>query len=125
MADAYDAPRIVDEGSTIKPSPTPYPLAKLITQYRMLKGMANDYTLRAATVKVTIKERIEEEGNWKDSEGYARMVTRKESVAYDSSAVEHLAQTWKNSDDPVTRTHGEMLLRHRSEKPGSTYIQIK
>jgi hypothetical protein len=101
------------------------PIPQLMSQYRKLKAQYDAIGQQMSGVKAKLEPIVEAVGKWQDGDGYARMVERKASVSYSSSAVENLASAWCNSDDPVMKSCGEMLRQYRQEKPGSSYLQVR
>lgn len=101
------------------------PIPVLVAQYRKIKAQADAIKETLDKVRAELTILVEEKGNWKDNEGYARMVERGASVSYDAKTLDVLAQEWTDSDDPVLNKCAQSLLRHRREKAGYSYLQVK
>jgi len=101
------------------------PVPLLVSRYRKLKAQRDAIDAQMSEVKAELEPIVEAVGKWQDSDGYARVIVRKPSVSYSSSAVENLANAWCNSGDPVMKSCGEMLKEYRQEKPGSSYLQVR
>lgn len=103
------------------------PIPALMVQYRKLKAQSDAIDAKMKAVKAQIRPAVEAtlDEKWQDKDGYARMVTRKPSVSFDTKAVNNFAETWAESKDAIMQSCGEMLLQLREEKDGFTYLQVK
>ncbi len=107
-------------------NPAEEKIAPLLLEYRILKEDLAVIQDKMDEYKRQILPLVEViGGNFKDTQGYARMQTRKASVAYKSADVDNLVKSWLKSAESHIRSCGEMLEVHRSERPGTTYLQIK
>ena len=101
-------------------------IPQLVLRHRKLKARRDmlDDTLKG--IKDDLRPEVEAiGGKWMDIDGYARMVVRKDSVGYGAAAVDNLATTWSESEDPIMQSCGRMLLGLRKEKAGFSYLQVK
>ena len=103
------------------------PIPQLVLRHRKLKVQRDAVDEKMKKVKADLRPEVEAIGDngWKDDAGYARMVVRKDSVGYTATAVNHLATTWSESEDPIMQSCGRMLLGLRKEKAGFSYLQVK
>lgn len=102
------------------------PIPQLVARHRKLKERRDSLDEQIKDVKEELRPAIEANGGkWQDQTGYARMVTRKDSVGFPSAAVNGFAESWSESDDPIMKSCGDMLLRVRQEKSGFSYLQVK
>lgn len=101
-------------------------ITELVKDHRKLKAQRDIIDAEIKTIKSELKDLVEAVGDkWTDDLGYARMITRKDSVAFSSVDVNRLAQTWSESNDPIMQACGKMLLDLRSYKAGYSYLQVK
>lgn len=102
-------------------------LPELVAQYRTLRAKIKDLEAETDAIRSTIQPLVKAlpEQKWGDEDGYARMKHRAESFSYPSKAVDDLAQSWANSKDPIMQSCGEMLLKKRSPKPSTTYLEVR
>jgi len=104
----------------------PNPIPSLIARYRKLKAQRDVVDGKMAVIKAELKPAVEANSDkWTDDQGYARMITRKDSVSYPSADVDRLAETWAKSNTPAVQDCGNMLLVLRKQKAGYTYLQVK
>ena len=102
------------------------PIPQLVLRHRKLKVQRDAVDKEMKDVKDDLRPAVEAiGGKWTDDAGYARMIVRKDSVGYGAGAVDHLAMTWSESEDPIMQSCGRMLLGLRKEKAGFSYLQVK
>ncbi len=102
------------------------PIPQLIAVHRKLKVQRDAVDEEMKKVKADLQPEVEAiGGKWTDDAGYARMIVRNDSVGYAAAAVNHLATTWSESEDPIMQSCGRMLLGLRKEKAGFSYLQVK
>ena len=102
------------------------PIPELVSRHRKLKARRDAIDKQIVNVKDELQPEVEAiGGKWTDDLGYAKIITRNDSVSYNNSLVDQLARTWSKSDDSIMRSCGEMLLELRKEKAGYSYLQIK
>lgn len=102
------------------------PIPQLIAVHRKLKVQRDAVDAKLKDVKADLRPEVEAiGGKWIDDAGYARMIVRSDSVGYTAAAVDHLATTWSESEDPIMQSCGRMLLGLRKEKAGFSYLQVK
>ncbi len=102
------------------------PIPQLIGRHRKLKAQSDALDKQLKAIKAELRPIVEATGGkWTDDAGYARMITRKDSVNFSSADVNRLAQTWSESTDPIMQACGKMLLDLRKEKAGYSYLQVK
>lgn len=102
------------------------PIPKLVAQYRVLKRQADALKSEMDSIRAELLPHVEAMSEpWKDGDGYARVTLRLPSMSYESKAVNSLAETWANSDDPVMKSCGEMLLSGRKMRAGYSYLEVK
>jgi hypothetical protein len=92
-------------------------LTALVLSYRELKQHSDRMKSQMNAIKAEVKVLVEEQGAWQDSQGYARIVTRKGSVKYDSYALDILRQSMEEID--------ELISPYRRVTASSSYLQIK
>ncbi len=101
-------------------------IPQLVSRHRKLKAQRDAIDEKMKDVKADLRPEVEAAGGkWTDSVGYARIITRKDSVGYSAAAVDDLATTWSESEDPIMQSCGKMLLVLRKEKAGFSYLQVK
>ncbi len=101
-------------------------IPQLVLRHRKLKVQRDAVDEKMKEVKADLRPEVEAiGGKWTDDAGYARMIVRKDSVGYGAAAVDHLATTWSESEDPIMQSCGRMLLGLRKEKAGFSYLQVK
>ena len=101
-------------------------IPQLVAVHRKLKVQRDEVDAMLKEVKDDLRPAVEAiGGKWTDDAGYARMIVRKDSVGYGAAAVDHLATTWSESEDPIMQSCGVMLLGLRKEKAGFSYLQVK
>ena len=102
------------------------PIPRLVAVHRKLKVQRDAVDEMMKEVKADLRPAVEAiGGKWVDDAGYARMIVRSDSVGYGAGAVDHLATTWSESEDPIMQSCGVMLLGLRKEKAGFSYLQVK
>jgi len=122
MNQVQDAP----EESILSPEEVSKKIAGLILPYRKLKADTAAIKEEMDQIKSRIEPLIKMiGGNWKDDLGYAKQNTRADSVSYKSEDVDKLVQSWLISQESLIRTCGEMMEVHRTERKGTTYLQVK
>lgn len=101
-------------------------IPQLVAFHRKLKVQRDVIDKEMKDVKADLQPEVEAiGGKWTDDAGYAKMIVRKDSVGYAAAAVNHLATTWSESEDPIMQSCGRMLLGLRKEKAGFSYLQVK
>ena len=124
LASSSTCARIIGVGNVTEIVMDPIPA--LVIRYRNLKAKKDGLDREMTEVKLDLVPAVEAiGGKWTDDQGYAKMVERSDSVGYPSAPVERLAMTWSESEDPIMRSCGEMLLGLRREKAGFSYLQVK
>jgi heme oxygenase len=88
-----------------------------VRAYRKLKAQKDDLEKQMDDLKPEIAALVEANGKWTDEDGYARIVKRKPSVAFDAKALEALYQSVAYAKT--------ILEPHRKVNAGYTYLQIK
>jgi len=103
------------------------PIPALVARYRKLKRQvaAVDKELGKVKQELALAVEAEDGQKWMDDNGYAKLVSRKPSVSFNSNAIDRLAQTWADSDDAIMQSCGQMLLSVRKVSDGYTYLQVK
>jgi hypothetical protein len=95
------------------------PIPEKVAQYRKLKGQIDALKAKQDALKAELYPLVEAQlgRKWTDSQGWARIVTRRESISYNNKALEALYE----SVPEIASAIGP----HRKVKPGSAYLQIK
>lgn len=102
------------------------PIPSLVNRHRKLKWRQSALDAQIDDIRGKIRAAVEATGEkWTDRDGYAKMVTKKESVSFSNADVNRLAITWSESTDPIMQACGKMLLDLRKEKAGYSYLQVK
>lgn len=121
-----------NESTTELPEPSAIPvaatqdkIAEKVRAYRKLSMQAEWLETQMEALRAEVLALVEAYGAWKDSDGYAKLVDKASYPSYKSADVEALAATWAQSDDPIMKSCGQMLLAKRSMSKGSHYVQIK
>jgi len=101
----------------------------LVMEYRSLKAefeaYKNLYEPKMVHLKSRIKSAVEQDGDYKDDDGYASIITVSPSDAVDAKQVSNLIKAWVSSEDSIMKSCGEMLKNLLTVKNGYSYIKIK
>jgi hypothetical protein len=101
-------------------------ISQLVTQRRTLKAQIDLLSASSDKLSKEIEPLVKAiGGKWQDDKGYARIIERAESVSFDATNVNQLAETWAKSEDPVLKMCGQLLLSSRKVSSGYSYLQIK
>ena len=98
--------------------------ANLVTQYRELKANADSLAAEMGIIRNAIQERVEVCA-YQDERGHAMMRERKASTSYPAREITRVINVWVDSDVPEVRTCGEMLQSLGTDKPVTTYLEIR
>lgn len=103
------------------------PIPQKVALHRKLKRQKDAIEAEMNAVKAELRPLVEalDEQKWSDDEGYARMITRRPSVSFQSNPVDALMKAWIKSTDDIMQSCGRMLEQLRVAKPGSIYLQVK
>ena len=101
--------------------------AQKVAQHRVLKAQIKALEEKLKTLRDEMDPIVRDmpDEKWKDDVGYARIKHRAASVSFVGKEVDKLAQVWSESQDATTRTHGELLLTHRKERPPTSHLEVK
>ena len=114
------------EDRALSPEEANEKIAELMKPYRKFKAELALIQERMDEIKSDIEPLVQViGGKWNDDLGYAKQNTRPASVSYKSADVDKLVQTWLISRESLIRTCGEMMNVHRTERKGTTYLQVK
>ena len=96
----------------------------LVYRYRELKADADDLANKMSTYREAIQKRVEVEP-YEDEQGHALMRERKASTSYPAKEITRVINVWVDSDVPEVRTCGEMLQSLGTDKPSTSYLEIR
>jgi len=114
------------EDRALSPEEANEKIAELMKPYRKLKAEITLIQKEMDEIKSIIEPLVQViGGKWNDDLGYARQNIRAASMSYKSADVDKLVQTWLISQQSLIRTCGEMMEVHRTERKGTTYLQVK
>lgn len=97
----------------------------LVGRYRELKEQEAALADTMKSIKAAIQTLVEDEGNWQDDAGYARLTHRGVSMSFDGKAVSNLMNAWLTSDDAIMQSCGKMLQANQRATEASTYLSVK
>lgn len=100
-------------------------VSPLIVRYRGIKAKIVELDGQRNELRDVIAGVVNEDGAYRDDEGYAEFRDKGASVSFDSKTVNDLAEVWAESDDPVLASCGKSLIKARRERPPSRSIYIK
>jgi len=104
---------------------TDNPIPALIARYRQLVAQKKSFEVKIKDLRDEIQPLVDTMGNWQDTDGHAKIKTRRASVSYDNRSVDSLVNAWTQSNDPIMQSCGAMLQELRKQKPGSKYLEVK
>ena len=101
------------------------PIPALVARYRQIVVRKKSADKEIKALRDEISLHVKESGNWQDSDGHARIKSRKATVSYNGAAVDNLVKAWTQSNDPIMQSCGAMLQELRKQKPGTTYLEVR
>ncbi len=97
-----------------------------IAKYRELNAQSKNIKAQMDELKSEIEQEVKNAGEFSDSSGYAKLMTRKSSISCkNAKGLSEQATIWSESEDATMQANGKTVLTYLNPKAGYEYLALK